>query len=432
MASHSRSAALLQLFLSLALLPVLYTEASGQREQAFPFNLQNGADPESSLTADAAGSLYGTTPDGGDLLQCNCGVVFQFIPPAEPGGQWTENTLYNFLGDPDGYIPNGGLVLDKAGNLYGTTQFGGQAGSGTVFELSPPSQPGGSWTETVLFSFGGLSGDMPMAGLIIDSTGNLFGTTSGGGTFPGGTVFELSPPSQPGGEWTEATLYSFGSFQGDGNGSAAPLAIDSAGNLYGTTAGGGSNPTFCNEPPEFGCGTIFELSPPSQPGGAWTETILHNFGSVPNDGISPREGLTIAPSGALLGTTPIGGLNFGVVFALAPPSSPGGAWQYGIPYRFTGGTDGATPYCGLTIVPGRSPVLYGTTMRGGVVNEGTVFQLTPPSNGAGWVETPVYSFTGANDGGRPLAGVTLNGFALYGTTFSGGKHQFGTAFILSR
>jgi len=427
------------LLLVLASMPILHGYSIGQHEQAFAFNSINGAGPQSTLIADAAGNLYGTASEGGSLLQCGngsgCGVVFQFIPPSQPGGQWAENTLYSFLGGADGAVPNGSLVFDKAGNLYGTTQNGGACnpeGCGTIFELSPPPQPGGSWTETVLYSFGGLSGDTPMAGLIIDSGGNLFGTTSSAGPFAGGTIFELSPASQPGGQWAETTLYNFGAFQGDAAGPVAPLVFDSAGNLYGTTAGGGSNPQFCTNPPEFGCGTVFELSPPTQPGGPWTEAILYNFGSVPKDGMAPFEGLTITPSGALLGTTPTGGLNYGVVFALAAPSSPGGTWQYGIPYRFTGGADGATPYSALAIVTGRSPVLYGTTKRGGAGGEGTVFQLTPPSPGGSWVETPVYNFSGANDGGRPLSGVTVYNFALYGTTAVGGSHGYGTVFRLSR
>ncbi len=409
-------------------LAILAATALAQHEQAFPFDESNGWIPESELIADGFGNLYGTTSQGG-LLTCNngsgCGTVFKFTPPSVSGGQWTETTLYSFTGALDGGAPNGGLAIDTNGNLYGTTQFGGNGtngcgapGCGTVFELSPPREPGTPWTEAILYSFGLFIGDAeyPLATVILDLLGNVYGTTYNGGTgqFGGGTVFELSPPSQPGGVWTETIIYSFGQFLDDGGHPAAPLILDRVGNLYGTTQTGGSVAA--------GEGTAFQLAPPSQPGGLWTETILHNFGSRLKDGTNPTAALTLTPSGALIGTTATGGAgNSGVVFALSPPSNPGGAWGYGLPYIFTGGLDGGSPQSRLTILPGKNPVIYGTTRLGGAVNQGTVFQLTPPSSpGSPWTEAAVYNFTGGKDGGRPLAGVLLNGPALYGTTSWGG------------
>jgi len=415
-------------------LAMLAATAFAQHEQAFPFSGANGAMPIGELVADGAGNLYGTTFQGGscDLLQ-GCGVVFEFTPPQTPGGQWMEATIYTFKGAPDGSGPNGGLVIDKANNLYGTTQLGGNQGAGTAFALSPLSQPGGAWTETIIHSFDDspTDGQSPLAGLVSDAAGNLYGTTvsSGSGTPQLGTAFELSPPSQPGGTWSETILYNFGAYQGDATGPGAPLIFDSAGNAYGTTAAGGAIPP--------GRGTVFELSPPSQAGGAWTETILHSF-SAPNDGFAVSTGLTITPSGALLGTAPEGGglNNRGVVFALAPPSSPGGTWNYALIHTFGAQPDGSTPQSRLTLLPGKNPVLYGTTQRGGALGDGTVYQLTPPAPGGTWTETPIYNFSGGSDGASPQAGVIVHDYALYGTTTEGGNTQncslgCGTAYRLS-
>src|SRR5579872_889596 len=403
---------------------LLSVPASAQHLQAFSFNAASGSQPASDLVADSAGNLYGTAYSGGALGR---GTVYEFTPPPTPGGAWTETTIYTFHGQPDGSNPNGGLVLDKVGDLYGTTQIGGIMGSGTVFELSPPSEPGGAWTETILYAFPGFPGDggNPFAPVIIDTAGNLYGTTNGGGTGTfgaKGTAFELSPPSQPGGNWTESILYNFGAFQADGGLPEAALTFDFAGNLYGTTVAGGTSDS----------GTVFQLAP--QAGGSWTEAVLHNFGSIPSDGSNPVAALTLTPSGALIGTTEAGGTNksFGVIFALSPPSSPGGQWHYGIPHRFTGGADGWSPQSRLTLLPGKNPIIYGTTTRGGTTNEGTVYQLIPPPPGGNWTETPVYNFTGGSDGGRPQGGVIVRGFALYGTTTDGGTHGQGTAFRLSQ
>jgi len=264
-----------------------------------------------------------------------------------------------------------------------------------------------------------------MAGLTIDSSGNLYGTTNSGGSGQfgfGGTVFELSPPSQPGGTWSETILYSFGASREDASGPQASVIFDAQGNPYGTTIAVG----------ELGPGAVFQLMPPSEPGGAWTENILHAFGSVPRDGATPQSALTLAPSGVLLGTTEEGGVNYGVVFALAPPSGPGGSWQYGLPYTFTGRLDGGNPQSRLTLLPGKNPIIYGTTRRGGAFDEGTVYQLVPPLPGGSWTEAPVYSFSGGNDGGHPESGVVVYSYALFGTTTEGGSHGFGTAFRLSR
>ena len=421
------------------LLPlVLLGAAFGQHIEAFPFNGSNGEHPIGALTVDSAGNFYGATLAGGIVYGClssaGCGVIFEITPPAEPGGKWVGTTLHKFTGPPDGFAPNGNLVVDAAGNVYGTTSEGGtgcnEGGCGTVFELSPPAEPGGDWSETVLLNFGpSATGGAPMAGLIADGFGNLYGTASVGGTYGFGAVFELSPPTSLGGSWTETVLYNFGTASEDGTLPEAPLISDSYGNLYGTTlAGGGGSET----------GTVFELSPAAPPplsSGTWSETKLHAFGNFAKDGQEPRAGLVLTPGGLLLGTTAEGGkYGDGVVFVLFPPSTLFGSWAYTVGYDF-GATpgDGIAPYAGLTLQAGENPVLYGTTTAGGASGDGTVYQLTPPSSpGDPLNESVIYSFTESyGDGGYPAGNLILQGPALYGTSESGGYSFAGTAFRLS-
>src|SRR5580692_12561561 len=205
--------------------------------------------------------------------------------------EWKEKVLYSFQGLPDGSLPVGAVVFDKAGNLYGATTEGGSsscrsvAQCGTVYQLAPPAKQGEPWTETVLYIFKGNTsndGASPVGGVVIDSAGNLYGTTGYGGTgnctvlgtlMGCGTVFEMSPPKQKGGKWTETVLYSFPTPkqgflpQGD-------LIFDRAGNLYGATQFGGGFGTTCDPFYQY-CGAVFELSPPKTKGGKWTEKVLH-------------------------------------------------------------------------------------------------------------------------------------------------------------
>jgi uncharacterized repeat protein (TIGR03803 family) len=180
--------------------------ATAQTESVLlKFNgITDGAGSQGGLVVDSAGNLYGTTIVGGS----GYGTVFEVSPPSA-GGAWTESVLHSFTNSPDGFYPTGPLVLDKAGNLYGATLYGG-SNYGMVFQLSPPSAPGGAWTETVLYRF--LStpdGQNPNGGLVIDAAGNLYGTTANGGACGRGSVFELSPPASSGGPWTEKVIYSF-------------------------------------------------------------------------------------------------------------------------------------------------------------------------------------------------------------------------------
>ena len=300
---------------------------------------------------------------------------------------WQARVLHDFDGS-DGFSPQSGLIFDAAGNLYGTASLGGTYGCGTVFELS--SMPGGGWTEKVLYSFNCISGSdgfSPLAGLVFDAAGNLYGTTIGGGTYDYGTVFELSP--MPGGGWTETVLYSFGNGTDGAYPAYGALIFDAAGNLDGTTSSGGTHNCQGNG----GCGTVFQLSPTT--GGGWSETVLYNFGNG-TDGYSPEAGLVLDAAGNLFGTTAYGGANgcavaqysgCGTVFELAPVA--GGGWTETVVHNFGSGTDGVTPIAGLTFDPAGN--LYGTTEVGGPSNVGTVFQLSPTAGG-GWSETVIHSF----------------------------------------
>lgn len=338
------------------------------------FTYDGGIGPECRLLERANRTFYGTTVEGGTS---DDGVIFKLTPPPSTGGTWTEKVLYAFAGGVDGAFPTAGLVGESTGVLYGATPYGGEAGCadnlgcGTVFALTPPTSSGGSWTESVLYSFtGGGDGANPYGGLLL-SDGVLYGTTYYGGASNLGTVFELVPPASPGGAWSESVLYSFAGKE-DGQYPNGDLII-SGNTLYGTTPYGGGAGCVANP----GCGTVFALTPPLSPGGAWTKSILYAFGAVPGDGEDPKSGLLLK-NGKLYGTTSYGGAAQalgGTVFSLTPPSSPG-PWIETILHSFAGyGRDGAGPVAGLAIAPNSS--FYGTTVGAGGLNGGTVYEVTP-------------------------------------------------------
>jgi len=410
------------------------------------------------------GSLYGTTYHGGAGAYCQeeggCGAVFQLAPPSTGGGAWTESVIHSFVDAYlDGYFPAAGVTASSGGALYGTTVLGGNQGSGgTVFELDPPSSDGGAWTETLLWSFvsEGVAQRNPAASVVVGPGGQLFGTTVNGGSGCarsaydcGGTVFALEPPVESGGAWADEVLHVFGGSATAANPYSA-VTSGAQGSLYGTAYEGGWGPV-----PPCGpllCGWVFELTPPSSPGGAWTETEIYSFLGPPSDGSNPYAALIPGPSGNFFGTTEFGGsgacANYtssagcGVVFELTPPASPGAAWTETVIYNFTGKNgDGAYPIGGLLL--GTNGLLYGTTYGGGnladcppftshaVAGCGTIFQLTPPASpGGAWTETILHAFNNT-DGALPRATLTPGkGGVLYGTTYGGGAHGYGTVFQL--
>jgi uncharacterized repeat protein (TIGR03803 family) len=333
----------------------------------FHFHSKDGFHPVAGLTLDAAGNLYGTTLQGGDV-NCRCGVVFELSPGAN--GKWRETVLHTFSGS-DGSSPNAGVVLDGAGNLYGTTYSGGSGGCycGTVFKLSPGMDA--QWTETILHNFSedGKDGEAPLAGVVLDAVGNVYGTTFWGGTHHNGMVFELSPNAN--GSWTETIVHEFGSEYGI-NATGSGVILDGSGNLYGTTFLGGAH----------GDGTVFELSPGAN--GNWSIKTLHSFNG--KDGTFLVGGLVFDVMGNLYGTADLGGLNqcsgngCGVVFELSPGSD---RWAEKVLHDFRdNGKDGFRSSAGLAVDSGGN--LYGTTIYGGTgkgqscpVGCGTVFKVIP-------------------------------------------------------
>jgi uncharacterized repeat protein (TIGR03803 family) len=404
----------------------LTSAASGQVQESILHAFTGSGGLPSNLIVDSVGNLYGTTQIGGNT---DSGTVFELSRTGNGG--WSFRELYSFAGYPDGVQPVSGVVMDGRGNLYGTTSGGGTHNFGTVFELTPSS--GGKWTETLIYSFGGeaADGEYPLAGLALDSSGNLYGTTAGGGTdsadCPGGsggcgTAFVMTPSVA--GQWNETVLYRFAGGS-DGYNPVAALLLDGQGDLFGTTELGG-NPLGCYL---RSCGTAFELSPSE--GGSWNETIIHRFDG--RDGAMPYAGLIADSLGDLYGTASEGGdlscnssiYGCGTVFQLSPIGN--GDYDLVLLHVFANqGGDGSTPYGGLALDKvGR---LYGTTFDGGTGFSGTVFRLAQ-MNGK-WNET-IFEGLGANNGSWPIDGVTLGKAGLYGSTDRGGPSNAGVVFELT-
>jgi hypothetical protein len=422
---HLRIPVVFALVLSGCLIP-----ASAQTESLL-YGFQDGTDgaqPVASLIADKAGNLFGTTLGGGPLAY---GTAYELTPPASLGGSWTETVLYTFQGGSDGAYPYSSLVFDEAGNLYGTTTGGGDPTCfcGVVFKLAHSKS--GSWTERTLYSFTGNDGASPFKGLIFDDEGDLFGATYAGGSSNAGAVFELMPPSgNSAGPWREKVLYSF-TGGSDGGFPISDLVRDKGGKLYGTTLQGGA----------LGYGAVFQLTRPSGRGVSWTEAAIYSF-TGGSDGADPYDGVTLDAHGRLVGVATFGGnLNCGngcgTVYQLTPPATPGGAWSENTLYQFTGGNDGAQPFAKPVL--DNKGKLFGTASFDGPANAacspfcGNVYELTPPASGtSSWAETNLYGFTGANDGYYPSASLFLGKRGvLYGTTAAGGASGVGIAFQIA-
>ena len=381
----------------------------------------DGSSPIGTLTLGKKGNLYGVASRGGANQN---GVVFELTRGA--AGHWTETVLYSFNGS-DGAFPVGGVIFDKAGNLYGVTRDGGDSacfsGCGTIFELTPGAN--GQWTEAVLYAFtGGADGGSPDTNLIFDEAGSLYGTTyAGGDGFCGcGTVFELTPGQS--GQWTETVLHAF---KGGSDGATpvfAGVIFDGAGNLYGTTVVGG----------KYGIGTVFELTPAK--GGKWKETILHAFKGG-SDGDNPAAGLDLF-EGNLYGTTYAGGdglscgsvAGCGTVFQLKLNAR--GKWAKTVIHKFQG-SDGIETLA--TPVFDKAGNLYGTTFEGGsgACNVcGTAFELTPTASGP-WQETVLHDFGSQNnDAGTPEGGLIINKSGkLFGVTAAGGNDGVGAVYEIT-
>ncbi|MGA9470993.1 MAG: choice-of-anchor tandem repeat GloVer-containing protein [Terriglobales bacterium] len=360
-------------------------------------NCTDGAVPNPSLIVDNEGNVFGTTETGGDN-NFSEGTAFEITPSG------VEKLLYSFDSLSTGVLPFGGLIRDAGGNFYGVTAGGGDyadkslcrgSGCGTVYKLTPTG------AETVLFAFvdfkrpQNYEGTRPFGPLLRDANGNLFGTVGGFGRKTAGAVFELTAGG------SESVLHWFGSYKGDGKFPNSGLVMDGQGNLYGTT----------NEAGHYSGGTVFEIN------AAGVESILYSFGKRKTlaNGTVPNAGLVLGANGNLYGTTVYGGSSTfcsagcGTVFELTPNGIEKAL------YSFNGTPDGAEP-AGSLIMDAQGN-FYGTTQYGGVYSEGTVFKLTQAG-----VETVLYSFSGGADGGNPVDGLTMDAQGnLYGTTIRGGN-----------
>jgi uncharacterized repeat protein (TIGR03803 family) len=421
------------LIMLLLLLVVAIPSAQAQKETTlYDFcsqtNCTDGSIPRGGLVADEDGDLYGTTAGGGAY---NYGAVFELTPS---GNSWTETVLYSFCSESqcaDGSTPYAGLIVDAKGNFYGTTQQGGAHGSGTVFELT---HSGTAWSETVLYSFcsvfGCADGGNPVASLVFDTKGNLYGTAQQGGNDENGVVFELV---NSGSGWNETVLYSFCAASGcaDGSWPEAGLIFDKTGNLYSTAWQGGNH--ACQDPSFDGCGLVFELSPPRNGTGPWTEKVLHIFCSAVNctDGHNPEAGLIFDSQGNLYGATFSGGntssecggnrYGCGLVFELIPVTGGPGPWAETVLHTFTVG-DGYWPASRVAF--DRTGNLYGATSS-------TVFQLTPTLGS--WNETVLWNI---NETVYIPGWLLLEKNTLYGVTTEGGSNVYcsfgcGTVFEVS-
>ena len=414
---------------------------------------EDGGNPI-GLAAGSNGVFYGVTASGG----LGYGTVFAVTPPAETGGAWTETVLYDFKGKSDGAIPSGiavGSGPDGGTILYGTTAYGGTgalpngclitvaaglppltySGCGTVFSLTPPASPNGQWTESVLYNFaGGGDGGEPYTGVVIGAGGVLYGTTSYGGV--------ACAPSDP--YFTCGVVFSLTPPKAAGGtwaeavlysfnspfgppGAPSGLAIGSGGVLYGAFQ---SDNTSCSN---NGCGAIYSLTPPkSGSRAAWSVNALYAFKGG-SDGFAPSA-VSIGSGGVLYGTTPVSPPNpDGTVFSLTPPASGTGAWTHTVLYTFQGGgyNDLSSPSSGVAI--GAGGVLYGTATQGLDTGSGGVFSLTPPATAGGaWTETILHAFAAGSDGSYPSTGLLIgHGGVLFGVTYFGGLWYSGTVFSLA-
>ncbi len=372
----------------------------------------DGASPGGSgLSMDRAGNLYGGTGYGGlQGSQCyagqTCGTIFKL---ARRSSGWTFDTLYSFHG-PDGATPDAPVVFGPDGTLYGTTFYGGTGcfnGCGNVFRLQPPPNFCASvscpWTQTVLYQFtGGSDGSQPAFGaLSFDPAGNMYGTSTGNGNGSCGTVFELA---HNGSQWTFYLVWTFTDHL-DGCSSWSGVTFDQAGNLYGTTTRGGTDQA----------GTAFELTPYGQ---GWSLLPLHQF-VLASDGSESFGNLIFGQTGNLLGTNrSYGPGQAGVVFELSPSS---GGWNFSVLHSFDF-TDQEGPQAPLLM--DASGNLYGTSVEGGQYGWGLIFKMT--STGSGYTYTDLYDFTGGSDGGWPYGQIVMDANGnLYGTTEEGGiRNEF--------
>jgi uncharacterized repeat protein (TIGR03803 family) len=356
---------------------------------SFDSDANDGLDPQGGLIRDKAGNFFGVTVYGG---VSDKGTIFSVHPDG------TETKLYDFASTPDGGLPRGTLFPDKPGNFYATTTIGGAAGDGAVVKLAPDG------VESVLYSFRGESdGYEPIGDLIGDKQGNLYGVTIAGGNFTClqtgcGVIFKLAA------DGSETVLHAFAGT--DGFYPVASVITDKAGNLYGTTSGGGAN----------GLGVVFKLAPDG------TETVLHSFAGG-SDGAIPWSGLLLDKSGDLYGTTTAGGGSAncdggcGTIFRLTPDGTEA------VLHAFSGAADGSLPT--ESLIRGGDGDFYSVATAGGKKNLGTIFRMSPKGK-----FTVLHAFRG-KDGSAPNGKLLMDKKGnLFGAAYYGGKEGQGVVYEL--
>jgi uncharacterized repeat protein (TIGR03803 family) len=363
---------------------------------------------DSDLVVDGAGNIYGTSVEGGTF---GTGTVWELSPSASG---WVHTVLYSFTGGADGGQPYKGVTLDVEGNLYGTAVVGGvggscaEAGCGVVYKLAHSSA---GWTQSVIYNFtGGDDGYGPGSGVTFDKHGNIYGTTPVGGAKGYGTIWQLRP--QANGRWQFRLVHTFTGGADGGTGSAGRFLIDKAGNLYNVATVGGT----------YGSGTAYELTPTMI--GQWKFTLLYAFKGQPDAGF-PYGGLAMDTRGNLYGTTYYDGANdLGSVYRLSRQS---GVWKENVLYSFKGGADGSSSISNLVFDAAGN--MYGTTSEGGAgCSCGVIFKMTPGTNGK-WTESIAYRFQGQPDPGFAYNGMVVDSKGnLYGATVHGGTGNDGTVY----
>jgi len=373
---------------------------------------QDGAYPAAGLTIDANNNIYGTAFGGGGTARY--GTVFSLD---NDGRGWTLNSLHTFAGGDDGAGPAARLVFGPDGVLYGSTSAGGGGpclqsnnyhGCGTIYSIRPPAQAPASvifdWSSSILYSFSGTDGSYPQGELTFDQAGNIYGTTVNGGSAGWGLIYRLAPSN---GAWTQNILYQA---QGNGDGEYAwgGVVFDQSGNLYGVFGQNGP----------YGYGAVYALTPS---GSGWTESTIHAFNFILDDGANPQGGLILDNSGNLYGATVHSLLGGGTVFEMV---ASGGSWSYNFLYGLSGGIN-LGPYDKLLMDASGS--LYGTTFADGRYGYGSVFKLT--QSDGGWTYTSLHDFSGKSDGANPMCRLAFDSSGnLYGTASGGGKHNKGVVF----
>jgi len=382
----------------------------------------DGINPQGNLVFDTAGNLYGTTSAGGGTSACNGlykGCGIVFQLLSRSSGNWKENVLYSFAnGASEGVGLSGNLVFDATGNLYGTAFYGGTNFEGLVFELTSSV-----WTEKDIYTFcqaGCSDGANPGTGVIFDDAGNLYGTATAGGTDGGGVIFKLAPDN---GTWTESVLYNFCPYN-TCSGGWLPFGLtrDASGNLYSMTTWGGNYFWPCT--PGDGCGAVFELSPKS---GSWDYSVLHRF--TGRDGAFANSGVIQDKQGNVYGaTTADGAFGCGTVFELSPQAD--GGWRYDVLYNLRNGLSaGALAIDAAGNLFGANSGVMTGTCPGAAYGE--IFKLTPSARGH-WQYSSIHKFTSEIGGNSPSSGVIFDKAGnLYGTVGAEYGHGYGVVFEIT-